>query len=160
MKVPDRSAAAMSSSPLWARAGRPSRVNSTGGASGMAVAGVAAGVALAVATAAAEEEGGSAIGARTLFDVDEELVTEQLDARADRRGDRGPEHADGRLLGGPGQPGRDVVARVEQEIEVLLATVPGLDALQDPLQPARALAAWRALAAGLAREELGDPPRG
>ena len=45
----------------------------------------------------------------------------------------GPEHADGRLLGRPGEPGGDVVAHVEQQVEVLLAALARLDALHDLL---------------------------
>ena len=66
---------------------------------------------------------GSLIGAAPLLDVDEELVAEHLDGRADRRRDGRAEHADGGLLGGPGQAGGDVVAGVEQQVEVLLPAV-------------------------------------
>ena len=98
------------------------------------------------------------IGAAPVLDVHEELVAEHLDGRSDGRRDGRPEHADGGLLGRPGQPGGDVVAGVEEQVEVLLAAVTGLDALHDPLEPARPLAARRALAARLPEEELGDAP--
>ena len=70
----------------------------------------------------------------------------------------GPEHADRRLLRRPLQPRGDVVAHVEEQVEILLAPVPVLDAVQHPLQPAGSLPAGGALAARLPREELGDPP--
>ena len=90
----------------------------------------------------------------------EELVAEHLDRRMDRRWDRRTEHADGGLLRGPGQTRRDVVARVEQEVDILLTAFAALDAGEDPLEPPRTLAAGRALPTGLACEELGDPPGG
>src|SRR5580704_10026649 len=100
MNVPARSAAAMSISPLTAVTSRPSRVNVTSSAGGAA---------------------GSAMGTAPLLDVHEELVAEHLDGRGDRRRDRRPQDADGRLLGRPAEPGRDVVGGVEQEVEILLA---------------------------------------
>ena len=60
--------------------------------------------------------------------------------------------------GGQVEPGGDVVAHVEQQVEVLFAALARLDALHDLLQPARALAARRALPARLPGEELGDAP--
>src|SRR5688572_28890620 len=65
---------------------------------------------------------------RTFFDVDEELVAEHLDAGGDGGGDGGAEHADGCLLGRPAQAGSDVVAHVEQELEVGLPALTLLDA--------------------------------
>src|SRR5579862_9213761 len=124
MNVPARSAALISSSPGRAVAGRPSR---TKGIDPSSEAWSSAG---ALAT--------SVKGARPFLDVQQELVAEHLDGRGDGRGDRRPEHADGRLLGRPVQPRRDVVAHVEQQVEVLLTTIPVLDAVQDALQPARA----------------------
>src|SRR5664279_4787283 len=140
MKVPARSAAAMSSSPLCAVTSRPSRVNGT----------VSADPSCPGPWAAVC----SPIGAPALLDVDEELVAEHLDGRADGGGDGRPEHADGGLLGRPGQSGGDVVARIEEQVEVLFAAVSRLDALHDLVQPPRALPAGRALAAGLARDCL------
>src|SRR5665213_383960 len=101
MKVPARSAAAMSISPLRARTVRPSSVNST---------------ASTAFSSSAPLIGAawSLIGAAPLLDVDQEFVTEHGDGRADRGRDGGPEHADGRLLRWPGHAGRDVVAGVEQ----------------------------------------------
>src|SRR5665213_3206740 len=147
MKVPARSAEAMSISPLRARTVRPSReysISSTG----------------VVPSAPPVTAAWSLIGAAPLLDVDQELVAEHGDGRADRRRDGRPEHADGRLLGRPGHPRRDVVARVEQEVEVLLAAFAPFDPVHDPLQPSRAFTARGALTAGLAGEELGDPPGG
>ena len=62
-------------------------------------------------------------------------------------------------FGGQLETGRDVVAGVEHEVDVLLAAEPLLEAVQDLLDPAAPLPARRALAARLAVEELGDPPR-
>src|SRR5664280_639480 len=145
MNVPARSAAAISSSPLRAWTVRPSRVNSTSSAG--ASSGVPSGLV-----------DWSLIGAVPLLDVDQELVAEHGDGRADRGRDGRTQDADRGLLRRPGQPGRDVVAGVEQEVEVLLAALAPLDALHDPLEPARSLAARRALPARLTGEELGDPP--
>ena len=62
--------------------------------------------------------------------------------------------------GRPRHPGGQVVADVHEQVEVRLAPVAVLDAAQDLLQPAAALATRRALAARLAPEEAGDPPGG
>src|SRR5664280_838784 len=88
MKVPARSAAAMSSSPLCAVTSRPSRVNGTVSTSSSPPPGPWAAVC-------------SLKGAPALLDVDEELVAEHLDGRTDGGGDGRPEHADGGLLGWP-----------------------------------------------------------
>src|ERR1035437_7731039 len=138
MKVPARSAAAMIISPLRPATWRPSRVKVT----------------------ASSLEVGSLIRAASLFDVDQELVAEHLDGRADRRGDRGAEDADGGLLGRPGEPGGDVVAHIEQQVEVLLASPSRFDPHHHLEQPARPFPAWGALVARLPGEELGDAPRG
>ncbi len=55
---------------------------------------------------------------------------------------------------------QDVAADLRQQRHVLGASVAVLDAAQDPLGPPRALAARRALAAGLVRVELEQPARG
>src|SRR3546814_9814628 len=80
------------------------------------------------------------------------------DRRGDRRDRRGAERADGGLLRRPGDPGADVVAHVEQQADVLRAAVAVEHAAHDLLEPARALAARRALAAALQGEEAHDPP--
>src|SRR3954466_15300839 len=98
-------------------------------------------------------------GAGTVLDVHEELVAEQADGRHDRAGDGRPERADGGLLRRPAEAGGDVVEHVDQQVEVGLAALAGLDAVHDLLGPAAALTAWRALAARLAVEELAEPPR-
>ncbi len=56
--------------------------------------------------------------------------------------------------GGQLRSRRDVVAQVEQHVEVFHATTAVLQAVHGALDPARAFATWRALATGLAREEL------
>src|SRR3954467_1651305 len=102
---------------------------------------------------------GSAKRAPAVLDVDQELVAEHLDAGHDRGRDRWAEHADGGLLRRPAQPRGDVVAHVEQQVQVRLAALAQLDAAQDLVEPAPALPARRALPAGLAGEEAGDAPR-
>src|ERR1700761_9643481 len=94
-------------------------------------------------------------GAPPFLDVDQELVAEHADTRGDRRGDGRAEHADGRLLGRPGHAGRDVAAQVHEKVQIFLAPVAILNSPHDALEPARALAARRALPARLAGEELG-----
>src|SRR5580704_1705185 len=139
MKVPARSAAAMSISPLRAVTSRPSRVKVTV-STGAPSTPVATDGPVPAEELSREAVVGSLIGAALVFDVHEELVAEHLDGRGDGRGDGGAEHADGGLLGRPGQAGSDVVARIEEEVEVLLAAVARLDAGHDALEPARALA--------------------
>src|SRR3546814_3373587 len=85
--------------------------------------------------------------------VGDELVLEAHDRRGDRRDRRGAERADGGLLRRPGDPGADVVAHVEQQADVFRAAVAVEHAAHDLLEPARALAARRALAAALPRSE-------
>src|SRR5438309_709203 len=104
--------------------------------------------------------GSGAKRAPAVFDVDEELVAEHLDAGDDRGGDRRAQHADRRLLGRPAQAGRDVVADVEQQVEVGLAALAQLEAAEDLVEPAPALAARRALPARLPVKEPGDAPGG
>src|ERR1700677_4532286 len=160
MKVPARSAAAMSISPFRPLTSRPSRVKDTVSTGASAASEATGWSEVAVATVVSPFGGVncSLIGAASLLDVDQELVGEHLDGRPDRRGDRRPEHADGGLLGWPRQTGGDVVAGVEEEVKILLPAVAGLDALHDLLQPAGSLATGGALAARLPEEELGDPP--
>src|SRR5688500_11389437 len=78
---------------------------------------------------------------RTFFDVNEELVAEHLDAGGDGGRDGRAEHANGGLLGRPAQAGGDVVAHVEQEVEVGLPTLAELDAAHDLVEPAAAFPA-------------------
>src|SRR5579884_438982 len=115
MKVPARSAAAMTSSPFRAVVGRPSREKVTASSSVNGGAGVSAERPVPVPGCGAR----SLIGAPAVLDVNEELVAEHVDGRVDRGGDRRAEHADGRLLRWPGEPRRDVVGDVEEEVEVL-----------------------------------------
>src|ERR1700691_2931663 len=98
-------------------------------------------------------------GASSLVDVPDELVTEHRDRRVDRRGNRRSEDADRRLLGRPEESRRDVVAEVEQEVDVFHAPSPVFESVHCALDPARSFAARRALATRLAREEPGDAPR-
>src|SRR5215471_10199580 len=67
-------------------------------------------------------------GAAAVLDVDEELVAEHLQRRRNRRRDRRPEHADRGLGRGPAQAGGDVVADIEQQVEIALAALAQLDA--------------------------------
>src|SRR4051794_11596964 len=96
-----------------------------------------------------------------------ELRAEAPDGAHDRGHGRRTQRADRGLAGREGDrrqaglleaggrvgPGADVVADVEEEVDVGGSAVAVDDALQDLLQPAGALAAWRALAAGLPGEE-------
>src|SRR4051794_7239626 len=92
--------------------------------------------------------------AAALLDVDQVLVAEPLDRRRDGRHGGGAEGADRRLLRRPRDAGTDVVAHVEEQVEVFVATLPVLDAVEDVFEPHRAFATWRALATGLMSEEL------
>src|ERR1035437_7383504 len=126
MNVPARSAALMIISPLRAVTSRPSRRKLTEAST---------------ASSPAPCRGPcSAIRAGPFLDVDQELVAEHLDGGIDGRGDGRAEDADGGLLGRPGQSGGDVVRHVQEEIEGLLAPLPVLDPVQDPLEPAGPLA--------------------
>src|SRR6187200_2363412 len=82
------------------------------------------------------------------LDVLEELLAELRDVARD--GDRVgvAERAQARAV--------DSLAHVEQEVEVAVRPVAGLDLLQDLREPARPDAAGRALAAGLVLVELRD----
>src|ERR1700722_18217046 len=145
MYVPARSAAAMSSSPFLAVTSRPSSVKVCVPSSLPLDARASVGLpVLAV----------SVKGTPPFLHVHQELVAEHADARRDGRRDRRSENADGGLLRRPGHAGRDVVAQVHEEVQIFLAPVAILNSVHDPLQPARALAAGRALAARLAGEEL------
>src|SRR5688572_13893094 len=62
--------------------------------------------------------GSSAKRTPAVFDVDQKLVAEHLDAGGDGGGDGGAETADGGLLGRPAQAGGDVVPQVEEQVEV------------------------------------------
>src|SRR5438270_3203340 len=104
-------------------------------------------------------ETASAMRAAAFLHVQEELVTEHADRGDDRARDRRPEGADRRLLRRPREPGRDVVADVEEQVEVVVATGTRLDAPQHLLEPAAPLAAGSALPARLVCEEPGDAPR-
>src|SRR5438309_12107047 len=89
-------------------------------------------------------------GAAALFDVHEVLVAEHVQRRDEGGGDRRAEHADRRLGGRPAQTGGDVVAHVDEELEVGLAAAACLDAAHDLVEPAAAFAARRALPTRLA----------
>src|SRR3954467_11269024 len=99
---------------------------------------------------------------RTLpvFDVDKELVAEHADGGDDRRGDGRTEHADRCLPRRPGQTRGDVVAHVEEEVEVLLTAGAVLDPVHDLVHPPGTFTAGRALPARLVMEEACDAPRG
>src|SRR3954469_11635318 len=77
----------------------------------------------------------SATRATAFLDVHEVLVAEALDRRRDRSDRRRSERTDRRLLRRPGDAGADVVGHVEQQLEVVLASGSGLDAMQDLLEP-------------------------
>src|SRR5579872_4414146 len=131
MKVPARSAAAMRNSPARAVASRPSKVNVT-------VAPGSAGCEMAWCDVTTGSGRRSGIGTAAVFHVYQELVAEHADARGDRGRDRGPQHADRRLLGRPRHPRCQVVAHVHQEVDVGRAPHAVLDATQDLLEPATA----------------------
>src|SRR5579863_10321271 len=101
----------------------------------------------------------SVIGTPVVQYVRHEVVTEHLYRRMDRRGDRRTQDADRGLLGWPRETGCDVVTEVEQQIDVLHATTAVFHPIHRALDPPRSFSTGRALAAGLAREELRDAPR-
>src|SRR3990172_2122210 len=74
-------------------------------------------------------------------DVVLELGAEVLDEALDRQCRRVPERAD--------RPPRDVVCHLVQELQVLHPAAAGLDPVHHAVEPAGALAARRALPAGL-----------
>src|SRR3954454_1350408 len=143
--MPARSAAAITTSTGCASIARPSTVTVR--------------VSLAVCSVCDISTAVScAVRALPVFDVDEELVAEHADGRDDGRGDGRAEDADRCLPRRPGQTRGDVVAHVEEQIQVLFATGAALDAVHDLVHPPRALTAGCALPAGLVVEEAGDPP--
>src|SRR5665213_212380 len=89
----------------------------------------------------------------------DEVVAEHLDGRVNRRRNRRAQHTDRRLLGRPGESRCDVVAKIEQEVDVFHTTAAVFHAVHRALDPTGSLATWSALPAGLAREELGNSPR-
>src|SRR5438477_940731 len=139
MYTPPRSAAAMTISPAWATTSLPSTVMVT----------------VSVATSTKRTP--------PFLDVHHELVAEQAQRRHHGRRDRRTERADrghvGRPLGRPGDVRRDVVADVHEEVEVLRATVAGLEAPHDLLEPSAPLATRGALAARFPVEETHQTPR-
>src|SRR3954452_20369162 len=84
--------------------------------------------------------------------VVDELVPEVLDPGDDRAGRAVTESTE--------RPSEDVVAGVEQGLDVLLGADPGLQALEDLDHPIRPLATRRAIAARLVRVELGEAQTG
>ena len=90
----------------------------------------------------------------------EHLVAEELVHAGDAAHRRRTERADrGLHERRVRDAGRDVAADRDQEIEVVGTTRAVRHAVEHLLDPARAFAARRALAARLVREELGEPPR-
>src|ERR1017187_2270202 len=134
MSVPARSATSMTNSPGLASNSRPSMVRDT------------------------EVRITSVMGTSSVTDVFNEVVAKHVDGRVNRGGNRRAEHADGRLLGWPSEAGSNVVAEIEQQVEVLDPSTPVLQSVQDALEPSRTFATGRALSAGLASEELGNAP--
>src|SRR5688500_16333591 len=126
MYVPARSAAAMSSSPGRASTGRPSTLMVT---------------VWTVSTSSATDRRSDleghpdGLGVTAVGDVGLELGAEALEGGGDGRHRRRPERADRRLLGRPGDAGADVVADVEEQLEVARAPAPGEDPLEDLLEP-------------------------
>src|SRR5437588_6362916 len=141
--MPARSAAAITTSPGCASMARPSTVTVT--------------VSLLVCCSVCDISTAGSSGERALpvFDVDEELVAEHADGRDDRRGDGRAEDADRCLPRRPGQTRGDVVADVEEEVEVLFPSGAALDSVHDLVDPAGALSAGGALATRLVVEETG-----
>src|SRR5690349_10831589 len=84
--------------------------------------------------------------AALVADVVLELAPEHLHERPRWHRRRVAERADRAAL--------DVVQEVEQEIQVFHAALAVLDAVQDPVEPAGAFAAWRALPARLLEVEV------
>src|ERR1700677_1200717 len=114
MYVPARSAAAINSSPGLADTVRPSRL-----------------MEICPSSCCGSVE--SVKGTPPLFDMHEEFVAEHGDARGDRRRDRQPQHADGRLLRWPGHTRRDVVTQIHEKVEIFLASGAVLNSVQDAL---------------------------
>src|ERR1019366_8085595 len=70
-----------------------------------------------------------------LVHVLDEVVAKHLDRRVHRRRYGGPQHAERRLLGRPGEARRDVVTEVEQQVDVLQATAAVFNAVHRALDP-------------------------
>src|SRR5581483_5191807 len=150
MKMPFASATAITSSPCRAAISRPLMVRVT--------------VSLSSATGGLHGSvGGAAQRDRRVerpAHIGLELVAEPADRGRDGRNGRRAERADGGLAGRPVDTGADVVADVEEQVDVLRATLPRDDAGEDLLEPRGALTARRALAARLLREEAHDAVAG
>src|SRR5487761_206860 len=101
----------------------------------------------------------SVIGTPTVVHVRDEVVSEHPDGRVHRRRYRGTQDANRRLLRRPGESRRDVVAEIEQEVAVLRASAAVFNTVHRAFDPPGTFATWRALTAGLAREELRNAPR-
>src|SRR3990170_4950362 len=84
------------------------------------------------------------------LDIRFELLPELLDSAHDRSGAGIAQDAD-RLAG-------HVVGEVEQQLEVLLLTLPRQDPLQNANRPGGTLPALGALRTGFVRVEAGEPP--
>src|SRR5271156_501388 len=84
-----------------------------------------------------------------VIDVVLELGAEVLDEALYRQ-------CGGVAQGADGAPG-DVVRHRQQHVQVLVLALAVLDPGDDAPQPAGALAAWRALSAGLLKIEIGQP---
>src|SRR3954452_1131779 len=148
MKTPCSSAASITNWPLGAVTGWPLMVSST----------VSSGSGIN-RLRGLREVGGTADADRGLdgtADVGLELRAEPHHRRGDRRHRRRAERADRRLARRPRDAGADVVADVEEHVDVARAPLPGDDPAEDLLEPRRSLAARRALAARLTREEAHD----
>src|ERR1035437_1513887 len=75
----------------------------------------------------------SVMGASSVVHVGHEIVAEHAQRGVDRRRDRRTQHADGGLLRRPGQSRGDVVAEVEQQVEVLHTSATVFEAVQHAL---------------------------
>src|SRR5215470_3090155 len=84
--------------------------------------------------------------AALVIDVVLELVAEVLDETLHRQRRRIAERTD--------RSPSDIVGNGKQQIEILVFALPVLDAIDHAPQPARALAAWRALSAGFLEVEI------
>src|SRR3954467_11078854 len=93
-------------------------------------------------------------------DVRLELMPEPADRGRDGRHGRGAQRTDRRLAGRPVDARTDVVADVEEHVDVFGSSLTVDDAREDLLEPARAFATWRALAARLLGEEAHDAVTG
>src|SRR5687767_5348730 len=153
MYVPLRSAASITSSPGLASIGLPLTVTSTV-SEGAWTSDTGHLVRLGHVGLAADRH--RRLGGATA--VGDELVAEPHDRGRDRGHGARPERADRGLPRRPGDAGADVVADVEQQGDVVRSAMPVEDPTQHLLEPGGALAARRALAARLAREEPDHAP--